>query len=85
MIRPDISWRNPWAVSGPIHAARAPVIVSRITLTATAMGIAEKKSIHFLKLLKGARNANTPVRARRDVKDLIPEQASTTSREVLAR
>ena len=70
MIRPDISCRKPCAVSGLIQAAIAPVMVSLITFTATATGMAEKRRIHFSVVLNGARKANAPVRASRDVKKI---------------
>ena len=82
MISPDISCKNPWAVSGLIHAAIAPVMVSLITLTAIAIGIADKNRIHFFSLPKGTKNAKAPVKASREVSDRIPEHASITSRDV---
>ena len=61
------------------------VAVKRITFTPTAMGIAEKKRIHLKMTLNEIMYANAPLKANNDVRDLRPEQASTTSSDVFAR
>lgn len=80
-----MSCKKPWAICGPYDLARIAVKVSLAIFKKIAIGTADKKSMHFLNFVYSAISANAALNARSDTKDLRPEQASTTSSDVLAR
>lgn len=82
---PEKSCKNPSATSPPNIEARIAVIVNLTRLQKIAIGAAEKNIIHFLELEQNVYQDKIELIANMVVRDRRPEQASTTSRVVVAK